>query len=167
MDSKSAEYKGLSLHKAVLSADEIIKMAFDGRTIEYDIKDLQHALWSSCVALMNLKHKVLDLEANHPFPIGKCQHGWLYRIHSRNLGFGVFNRMTYGFTGIREKFGHEYLFEEYHHDTGAPYGTATPSEELEQVPVELLADDVALFAWLKEKEKQYEKPPEDDIPTGN
>lgn len=63
-------------------------------------------------------------------PLNECIHGHVYRIHSRNLDYGVFKSNIGGFTGIREKFGDHYLFTEYHYDTGAPYGTVHPLEDL-------------------------------------
>lgn len=56
-------------------------------------------------------------------PLKDCVHGRLYKLHCRNLLYGVFNEKNNGFIGIREKFGSEYLFTEYHHETGAPFGT--------------------------------------------
>jgi hypothetical protein len=64
-------------------------------------------------------------------PLSDCKDRFLYRIHSRNLSLGVFNVNNAGFIGIREKFGHFYLFTEYHYDTGA---TVRPEKELEPVP---------------------------------
>jgi hypothetical protein len=75
---------------------------------------------------------------------------------------GVFNGVT-GFIGIREKFNHEYLFTEYHYDTGAPYGTVHSVEDAGiELPsnieaVENLAGgapNVALFEWLMAKEHE-------------
>lgn len=77
-----------------------------------------------------------------------CKHGYTYRISSRNLIYGVFNKPVNGFVGIREKFTREYLFTEFHWDTGAPFGTVNPLEELEECPVRdlreqfLLSDDL-------------------------
>ena len=68
-----------------------------------------------------------------------CKDRFLYRLKSRNLSFGVFNKKQNGFVGIREKFGARYLATEYHYDTGAPFGTACPLEELEEMPVGLEA----------------------------
>lgn len=59
-----------------------------------------------------------------------CRHRGLYRLVSRNLSIGVFNEATKGFCGIREKFGREYVFEEYHVDYDGPYRTAAPMELL-------------------------------------
>jgi len=67
-------------------------------------------------------------------PLDKCKDRVLYRIHSRNLAFGVFDITKEGFVGIREKFRDYFLFTEYHHDTGPPYGTVNPKEELEPMP---------------------------------
>ena len=68
-------------------------------------------------------------------PIAECKNGGLYRIHSRNLRLGVFVEAQGGFIGIREKMGYEYLFTEYHWDTGAPYGTVQPVELLEECTI--------------------------------
>lgn len=69
----------------------------------------------------------------------ECKDRFLYRLRSRNLGFGVFNKKQNGFVGVREKFGARYLATEYHYDTGAPFGTAQPLEELEEMPAGLEA----------------------------
>lgn len=91
----------------------------------------------------------------------------VYSLISRNLNFGVWNPETSGFTGVREKFGDLYLFEEYHWDTGEPYGTATPLEDvadfskiqpdkwlLELLKIELLSARKEL--WEAER-AQYKK----------
>ena len=70
-------------------------------------------------------------------PKSECKDRTFYRIRSRNLTFGVFCVETGGFIGLREKFDQIYLFEEYHHDDGPPYGTVTPLEELEELPAEI------------------------------
>jgi hypothetical protein len=67
-------------------------------------------------------------------PLKKCKNRFLYRIHSRNLEFGVFNESLSGFTGIREKARDLFLFTEYHRDTGSDCGTVNPLEELEPMP---------------------------------
>lgn len=61
---------------------------------------------------------------NQRVPLPECVPRRLYKLSSRNLRLGVFDGKT-GFIGIREKFGHHYLFTEYHWDTGAPYGTVS------------------------------------------
>lgn len=63
-------------------------------------------------------------------PLTQCVDRAVYRIRSNNLGIGVFSKEIRGFIGIRTKFGNKYLFTEYHHDTGAPFGTACPVEQL-------------------------------------
>ena len=67
-------------------------------------------------------------------PKDLCRDRFLYRINSRNLLSGVYRSATGGFIGIRAKFGDLYLFEEYHHDNGMPFGTVFPLEELEKLP---------------------------------
>ena len=59
-----------------------------------------------------------------------CVDRALYEIDSRNLSHGVYRASTEGFLGLRTKFDREYVFEEYHHDNGAPYGTVTPIQRL-------------------------------------
>jgi hypothetical protein len=65
--------------------------------------------------------------------LADCQRGGIYRIKSRNLPIGVFNGVD-GFIGIREKFWDYFLFTEYHHDTGPPFGTVTPLELIDEIP---------------------------------
>lgn len=76
-------------------------------------------------------HRVDTGEHHHPITgreltlrMGSLKDGQVYRIRSRNLVIGVWRAATQGFIGIREKFGSVYLFEEYHWETGAPFGTA-------------------------------------------
>ena len=64
-------------------------------------------------------------------PIEKCKDGWLYKIDARNSNLGIYNAERKTFYISRFKFNDNYLFEEYHWDTGEPYGTAKPLEELE------------------------------------
>jgi len=69
--------------------------------------------------------------------LDQCRDRYLYRLRSRNLSVGVYNAQTKGFTGIRQKFGDEFLDTEYHWDTGAPHGTACPIEELKPLPSDI------------------------------
>lgn len=73
-------------------------------------------------------------------PLNECRHGYTYQIQSRNLAFGVFNRETRGFVGLREKFGDTSLFTEFHYDTGPPFGTVAPLREIEECPVKDLRE---------------------------
>lgn len=66
-----------------------------------------------------------------------CKDRSIYTLNSRNLVLGVFREETKGFIGIRYKFGNRYLFEEYHWDTGVPYGTAKPLKLLELLPADI------------------------------
>lgn len=88
-------------------------------------------------------------------PIEECKHGYLYRIDARNFSFGVYDEDSKGFVGIRVKFSETYLFTEYHWDTGEPFGTATPKEELEKFPGEVDEDSTELFDWLDQKREKY------------
>jgi len=95
----------------------------------------------------------------------ECRHGGFYRISARNFSFGVFNENTKGFIGIREKFGIEYLFTEYHWDTGEPFGTVHVEEFLEMCPIDDLSESIKksdcyidnqiLFNWIKQKRNEY------------
>jgi hypothetical protein len=97
-------------------------------------------------------------------PLDSCLDRGLYRLNSRNLGMGVFDASTKGFVGIRNKFGRDYLFTEYHWDTGAPFGTALPLEYLGDLPREISLSEgeikehayqmnQPLFDWLDHKRK--------------
>ena len=70
-------------------------------------------------------------------PLDDCKDRFLYQINSRNLSYGVYNEETKGFVGIRNKFGNNYLFTEYHYDTGSPFGTVFPKKELIKIPDDL------------------------------
>lgn len=75
-----------------------------------------------------------------------CKPRHAYKIASRNLMFGVFNSEDNGFIGIRSKFGNLYLFTEYHYDTGAPFGTVIPLEEIEEIPSDIIvAENLGLI----------------------
>lgn len=87
-------------------------------------------------------------------PLKDCVHGHVYAISSRNLIYGVFDKTTDSFTGIREKFGNEYLFAEYHWDQGPPYGTVTPTKDVGMLPKDVTTDE-QIFAYLKKLEKEH------------
>lgn len=92
-------------------------------------------------------------------PLADCKHGYLYKIRSRNLLFGVFNEKSKGFIGIREKFGHEYLFTEYHHDTGPPFGTVSPISKMEKVPDDIeIKESLGSFTNDTNQEVAFDKP---------
>lgn len=88
-----------------------------------------------------------------------CKHGFLYKIDSRNLITGVFNQESKGFIGIREKFGDEFLFTEYHWDTGAPFGTVKPQEELCQLPENIqVKEDLGIVDKKTKRSVAFDKP---------
>jgi len=66
-------------------------------------------------------------------PIEACRDRHIYRLQSRNLRYGVFCKSRKGFIGIRTKFDSRFLFMEYHYDTGAPYGTVRPIEDVDVI----------------------------------
>lgn len=88
---------------------------------------------------MNLKDFCEQMERLHDkrIPLDQCKDRVFYRLHSRNLAFGVFDISKGGFVGLREKFGNVYSFVEYHYDAPA-YATASPLEELpEELPSQI------------------------------
>ncbi len=66
-------------------------------------------------------------------PVQDCKDGYLYKLSSRNLGYGVYRKELNGFIGIRVKFSNVYLFTEYHWDNES-FATAKPLEEIEKAP---------------------------------
>jgi len=87
-------------------------------------------------------------------PLEDCKDGWLYKIDARNAGIGIFNAKDKSFTIARRKFTSTFLFDEFHWDTGAPYGTARPTEELCEAPQ--FSKKGEKLAWLLDKEREYE-----------
>jgi hypothetical protein len=82
-----------------------------------------------------------------------CIIGHLYKVQARNINLAVYNGEG-GFIGIRTKFGSSYLDTEMHWDTGAPFGTAHPLEDLGQIP-----DDIeAVESFLNEEAVHGEMP---------
>lgn len=78
--------------------------------------------------------------------------GAVYQIRSRNLVAGIWQERSKSFLGIREKFGHRYLFAEYHFNVGAPFGTALEERRLNaSVPEGMEIDErnEALREWLE------------------
>jgi len=87
----------------------------------------------------------------------------------RNLSYGVYDGKE-GFIGIREKFGHEFLFTEYHFDQGPPFGTVhtiidTGIDVPEGIELKTIVRNrekntfrtyEALFEWLKKQEEALE-----------
>jgi len=63
-------------------------------------------------------------------PMADLEDRRIYHIQSRNLIVGVWHAENNGFIGIRRKFDREFLFEEYHWETGPPFGTAWAIEDL-------------------------------------
>ena len=90
-------------------------------------------------------------------PLDQCRNGYTYKIRSRNLSAGVFNAEVKGFVGIREKFGHYYLFTEFHRETGAPYGTVSPEAELEKCPLEDIRENLGTFCETCDKPVEFKK----------
>lgn len=63
--------------------------------------------------------------------IERCKDSFLYIIQARNSNLGIFNKKDNSFTISRLKFSSNFLFDEFHWDTGEPYGTVKPLKQLE------------------------------------
>ena len=93
-------------------------------------------------------------------PLDECKDRYLYQINSRNLSRGVYNEQTKGFIGIRNKFGDDYLFTEYHYDIGPSFGgTVFPKKELGKIP-----DDLELKETLDTIDEKSKRPVKFDKP---
>lgn len=74
-------------------------------------------------------------------PLKECKDGYLYKIAARNASYGIFNQKDNSFIISRYKFKDNYLFPEYHWDTGEPYGTVKPLEEMNKAPEEMTDEE--------------------------
>lgn len=96
--------------------------------------------------------RITKEHARPHIPLRSCIDGHVYKIYSRNLDVGVFNAEHEAFTGIRNKFGWNYLFSEFHYDQGPPYGTVSPLEDLGPLPAgitdNLQLQNQPLFEYL-------------------
>ena len=59
-----------------------------------------------------------------------CKHNYVYLIDARNANVGIYDEEQKGFVISRHKFKSNFLFVEYHWDTGEPFGTVKPLKEL-------------------------------------
>lgn len=92
-------------------------------------------------------------------PLNDCKDRCLYQINSRNLSYGIYNEQTKGFIGIRNKFGHDYLFTEYHYDNGPPFGTVFPKKELIKIPDDLeLKETLGTIDEKSKRSVKFDKP---------
>jgi hypothetical protein len=89
-------------------------------------------------------------------PLTACKDGFLYYIHARNANAGIFSAATSGFVISRKKFGANYLFTEYHWDSGEPLGTVKPLREIAAAP--LFHGDREKLAWLNERSSELPNP---------
>ena len=88
-----------------------------------------------------------DFKREDYIKLDQCKERFLYKIHSRNLKYGVFNGKS-GFIGIRFKFETEYLFTELHWDVGPPYGTVRPFNEICKIPDDI---ECSIGDWGKDQ----------------
>ena len=73
----------------------------------------------------------------------------MYLIDARNAFIGIYSKKEKAFTISRHKFGRNYLFDEYHWDIGAPFGTVHPLKEVGQAPK--FKSDNRKLVWLNIK----------------
>lgn len=85
--------------------------------------------------------------------MSECKDGFLYRIKARNAGFGIYSEEEKGFIISRIKFTSNFLFTEYHWDTGAPYGTVKPLEDMGEAPKGM--SDTETLEYLNGIEKEF------------
>ena len=71
----------------------------------------------------------MDDEKKH-IPIDECVDGALYEVNGRNMNYGIYDAENKSFHYMRYKLGTVFPFDEYHYDTGPPYGTAKPHVKL-------------------------------------
>ena len=84
--------------------------------------DLEFQLYSKLANSNNYLHE------------SELESGCLYYINARNAHLGIWIPKKSGFIISRFKFDANYLFIEYHFDTGTPYGTVKPFIKIEKVP---------------------------------
>ena len=89
-------------------------------------------------------------------PVSECRDGWLYYVHARNSNAGIYCLAEKGFVISRLKFSDNFLFTEYHWDTGEPYGTVKPLREIKKAPK--FKDDDEKLAWLNVERKLLPDP---------
>lgn len=99
-------------------------------------------------------------------PLEECIDGHLYHIDARNGIFGVFVKGegkkheagNDAFKLSRHKFGSNFIDQEFHWDTGEPFGTAKPIEDLGIAPT--FENDEEMKKFLNERtviQKEKEK----------
>ena len=92
--------------------------------------------------------------------------GYLYHIKARNSYVGIWIPDRKSFLISRWKFDTNYLFEEYHWDTGEPFGTVRPIEEIEKCDISFpqlrlsgikFIVEQKLLVYLNERNDPYEQ----------
>jgi len=84
-------------------------------------------------------------------PMNKCKDGHLYIIDARNADIGVYIAKEKGFKISRFKFKSNFIFIEYHWDTGEPFGTVKPLKKLNYIGH---MSDEKLFSQLNDEMKR-------------
>jgi hypothetical protein len=84
-------------------------------------------------------------------PLEKCKDSYVYYIHARNAKVGIFNENDNGFIISRYKFDENFLFTEYHWDTGEPYGTVKPLKKLYRAKPNMTLDETLIYLNMIEE----------------
>lgn len=156
VDAAMIEKDSLEDKLVSMSARDIIKKVEEdtGVRITVSVKSKKNVIRH---ALEAYAMKETPKPCSEYIPLEKCKEGHLYRIEARNGRFGVFRKEESAFTIARKKFNDIFLFDEYHWDTGEPFGTVKPKRDLGRLVGEPLKDNDALLDHLKGLER-YETP---------
>lgn len=91
--------------------------------------------------------------------LDECEDSYLYLIVARNSYLGIYNEKDKSFTISRFKFKSNYLFDEYHWDSGQQFGTiklgtVKPLEKICEVGQ--FENDEEKLKYLNDKVKEKE-----------
>lgn len=141
---------------ASLEQSWVAKLGSSGPRCALSIEGDRFDLIPRAMELLGMTEENIVFRNEEWVRLPECEQGMAYRVNSRNLTVAVFDGKD-GFVGIREKWGDEYLFTEYHYDTGSPFGTVLPRESLARIPEGMsldTADNPELLAWLAEQQER-------------
>ncbi len=104
--------------------------------------------------LVRSRYEALIVPAEYLAP-EDCQEGFIYYGRGRSIGQiavctgeidAGLGKGSLGFTGLRNKFGVDYLCTEVHYDQDSMFGTFLPFVELERIPEGM--DEKQTMHWL-------------------
>jgi hypothetical protein len=117
-----------------------------------------------CIDIKRKKEVFMKMNVKY-IKMEDLKKGYLYHIKARNAYVGIWIPEKQSFLISRWKFNENFLFEEYHWDTGEPYGTVKPLEDIENCPLVIpettkttdSAYEQMLLAYLNKKNEIYEQ----------